>query len=153
MAATKTVLLLWMTSVVAVVVSTSSVPDIPTHPDAWTSLRHQDSNTGRRGPASSSEINPRARLEGQVSREIRETFGDEFCTQLEEESEIVRRAHEQRARIGREAGCSSTSPLSSSVSGGVLGDILLLPETMGQGEDGGSVGNDGVGGPMSDWLR
>lgn len=153
MLAGTTTVLLWMTSVVVlIVVSASSVPDTPTHPDAWISRGHQE-DKGRRSPAYYSERNPRARLEGQVSREIRETFGEEFCTQLEEESEVVRRVHEQRARIGREAGCSSTSPLSSSVSGGVLGDLPLLPEAMGQGEEEGNVGNDGVGGPMSDWLR
>lgn len=143
--------LLWTISISAVVLA--SVPDTPAHPDAWNSRQHQDSKARRRGPGSSSDSNPRARLEGQVSREIRETFGEEFCTQLEEESEVVRRVHEQRARIGREAGCCPTSPLSSSVSGDVMGDLLLVPEEVAQGREEGGASNDGVGGPMADWLR
>lgn len=101
-------------------VSAAGVSGTPVHSDPWTSrnalestIHDQERRRKSRRSAPSLE-NSRAGLEEQASREIRETFGEDFSRQLEEESEIVRGLHEHKARIGREAGCPPTSPLSSS---------------------------------------
>lgn len=91
-------------------------------------------------------------MERQVQRELREMFGDEFCDQLDEEAEMIEHAHENKARVGREAGCSPTSPLSSARSSLTLGP--LVPE----GEDGngyrGSPGrSEESRSVITDWLR
>lgn len=130
-------LLLWLPLLLAFFAGPSTtaaafetVPDTPSYHDPWTSRSHREavrdehdrygrkssSNSRNRGSFSSLDGggSSRGQLEGQASREIREAFGDEFARQLEEEDEIVRSIHEHKARVGREAGCSESSPLSSS---------------------------------------
>ena len=142
---------------VLVSVASATVPDIPSRPDSWTSRSH----LGRTSAGRSSALfhdDSTARLEEQASREVRETFGEDFSKQLEEECDMVRSAHEQKARTGKEAGCSPVSPLSSSSmpslsSMGSLG----LPDHHGA-DEGREVeverrSQRGLEGPLTDWLR
>ena len=91
------------------------MPDIPSRPDSWTSRSHLGgASTGSSSSSSSSSSvgsssalfvdDSTARLEEQASREVRETFGEDFSRNLEEERDIVSSVHEKKPRIGREAG-------------------------------------------------
>lgn len=146
-------------------VASATVPDIPSRPDSWTSRNHLGGASARSssssvGIGSSALFNDdsTARLEEEASREVRETFGEDFSKQLEEECDAVRSVHEQKARIGKEAGCSPISPLSSSSMPSLssLGS-LGLPD-----HDGADEGREveverrsqrGLEGPLTDWLR
>lgn len=139
--------------------------DTPTYSDRWTGRSHLGSTSRchggsrRRRTSASSNDNSRARLEGEASREIRETFGKDFARQLEEEQDVIRSVHAEKARIGREAGCPPTSPLSSSSTSTLssLGALGLQDDRRNEA-DGERAGGDGesdrgVGGPMADWLN
>lgn len=101
-------------------------------------------------------------MERQAQQELREMFGDEFCQQLEEEAAIIDSVHEQKARVGREADCTPTSPLASPRL--PLGSLLLPQGSRAEQNDGredargestrasGGSGCD-IAGPMADWLR
>ena len=147
----------------------ATVPDIPSRPDSWTSRSHLGgASTGSSSSSSSSSSSvgsssalfvddSTARLEEQASREVRETFGEDFSRNLEEERDIVSSVHEKKVRIGREAGCSPISPLASSSMPSSLGS-LGLPD--GAGGGGGARETEverrsqrGLEGPMTDWLR
>lgn len=123
--------------------ATTTVPDTPVHPGAWTTRSRKE------GQEKTSIENSHLRLEEQASRETRETFGEDFCQQLENEQAAVRAANEGRARISREeAGCSPSSPLSSPSLGS-----LAVP---GDGHEAtiGRNTQDGPAGPtIGDWLR
>ena len=120
----------------------TAVPDTPVHPGAWTTTGGQKEK-GKGFIGSSHQ-----RLEEQASRETRETFGEDFCQQLEAEQQAVRTDKQGRARISREAGCSPTSPLSSPSLGGVeapgSGVEPRREEATGDGSAGPTIG---------DWLR
>ena len=114
----------------------ATVPDIPSRPDSWTSRSHLGgASTGSSSSSSSSSSvgsssalfvdDSTARLEEQASREVRETFGEDFSRNLEQERDIVSSVHEKKARIGREAGCSPISPLASSSMPSSLGSLGL----------------------------
>eukprot|EP00752_Nemacystus_decipiens_P018459 g16549.t1 len=124
--------------------ATANVPDTPVHPaGAWTTARRP-----REQEKASSIDFSHQQLEEEASRETRETFGEDFCQQLEDEQQAVWRANEARARISREAGCSPASPLSSPSLGGV--------EVSGDGDEAAREGAaaDGFAGPtIRDWLR
>lgn len=122
-------------------VGTTAIPDnSPVQGGAWTTRP-------QRGQGKASIGNSHERLEDQASRETRETFGEDFCQQLETEQQAIRHANEGRARISREAGCSPMSPLSSPS----LGDSEAQgnsDETMGE-----RATQGGLEGPnLGDWL-
>lgn len=133
----------------------ATVPDIPSRPDSWTSRSHLG-GAGRSSVGSSADIfndDSTVRLEEQAAREVRETFGEDFSRQLEEERDIVSSVHEKKARIGMEAGCSPISPLSSSALGS-----FGLPDGVGGGDEGRGTeverrAQRGLEGPLTDWLR
>lgn len=140
----------------------ATVPDIPSRPDSWTSRSHLGAGSSSSVGSSAALFNDdsTARLEEQASREVRETFGEDFSRQLEEERDIVSSVHEKKARIGTEAGCSPISPLSSSSmpSASSLGSLGLPAD----GGDGGLEGRGneverrsqrGLEGPLTDWLK
>lgn len=62
-----------------------------------------------------SSINSREGLEEQVSKELMETFGQDFRAQVEAEKELIEEVYERKARAGKEAGCVPSSPLSPSL--------------------------------------
>ena len=91
----------------------ATVPDIPSRPDSWTSRSHLGGASTGSSSGSSSSVgsssalfvdDSTARLEEQASREVRETSGEDFSRNLEEERDIVSSVHEKKPRIGREAG-------------------------------------------------
>lgn len=125
----------------------AELPDRPPnyqHVSSWTTSRQQ------MGPHKSEALSDNWQLEEQASLELRETFGENFCRQLEEEDEVVRSVHDQKARIGREAGCHPTSPLASQ-----WPERSSSSSSASLGRAGGGEGRtqDGIGGPMADWLR
>lgn len=136
-------------------IAVATVPNIPSRPDSWTSRSHLGGASHSSLGSSADLLNDdsTARLEEQATREVRETFGEEFSRQLEEERDIVSSVHEKKARIGTEAGCSPVSPLSSSSLGS-----FGLPDGAGGGEEGRGTeverrGQRGLEGPLGDWLR
>lgn len=90
--------------------SATEVPSNPTYPSPWTSRKGSDRSRNKESVGGADD-NERARLEEYASRDIRDTFGEEFLSQLDEEQEIVRSVQKERARICRDAGCSPDSPL------------------------------------------
>lgn len=133
----------------------TTVPNIPSRPDSWTSRNHLG-EAGRSSVGSSADLlhdDSTARLEEQATREVREAFGEEFSRLLEEERDIVSSVHEKKARIGTEAGCSPSSPLSSSSLGS-----FGLPDGAGAGDEGRGTeverrSQRGLESPLTDWLR
>lgn len=120
----------------------TSVPDIPVRPGAWTTTSRQ------RGHEKASFDDAHRRLEEQASRETRETFGEDFCQQLENEQQAARASNGERARISREAGCSPASPLSSPSLGSVE-----VPGNYDETAREGTTQNDVAGPSIGDWLR
>lgn len=122
----------------------AELPDRPAnYVSSWTSRRQV-------GPHKSEPLTDNWKLEEQASRELRETFGEDFCRQLEEEDEVVRSVHDQKARIGREAGCHPTSPLASS---SPERSSLSSSTSLGRAGGGEARTQNDIGGPMADWLR
>lgn len=115
-------------------------------PDPWTS-RSSRKDAGVRGSEKASIDNSHRRLEDQVSRETQDLFGEDFSRQLEEEREASQVVHNLKARVGREAGCHPTSPLSSALLGA---DAVDDDAVAGRG---GQSAQNGAGGPMADWLQ
>lgn len=131
---------------VAVLMASTTPTVVSTVPNTWTSRSSQDA--GARCSRRASADDSHRRLEEKASRETREIFGEDFCRQVEEEREAVRVVHDLKARVGREAGCHPTSPLSSSA---LIGPDAATGDQPAEGEGGGV--QNGTGGPMADWLR
>ncbi len=128
----------------------ATVPDVPVHSDPWTTM-----NRPRQSPTGSSSSNGRRshrQLEEQASLETRETFGEEFCRQLEGEEEAVRSVNQRRARVSREAGCSPASPLSSPSLGAAAG-VLGVPGGAAAADADDERAREQEGAAIGDWLR
>lgn len=149
-AANRVTALLTAMMVAVFIIMVAATPIVATTvPDPWTRRsRHQ--GAGARDSSSKNKASiddSHQRLEEQTSRETREIFGEDFCEQLEMEREAVQIVHQLKARVGREAGCPPTSPLASALLGS---DAAADDEVAGEG---GRSTQDGIGGPMADWLR